>query len=53
MALSKWSVRLSLEEGEAGSISSVIVYLPPGVHGITFGRGAIDEADEPDAFTRH
>jgi hypothetical protein len=51
MALSRWSVRLSLEEGEAGPISSVIVYLPREVHGITFGRGAIDEADEPGAFT--
>ncbi len=44
-------MRLSLEEGEAGPISSVIVYLPREVHGITFGRGAIDEADEPGAFT--
>jgi hypothetical protein len=52
MALSKWSVRLSLEEREAGPISSVMVYaLRSDVHGMTIGRGAIDEADEPGAFT--
>ncbi len=52
MALSKWSVRLSLEEREAGPISSVMVYaLQSDVHGMTIGRRAIDQADEPGAFT--
>lgn len=52
MGLSKWSVRLALDEGEAGPISRVIeAALRPEVHGMSIGRGPLDEPDEPDAIT--
>lgn len=52
MALSRWSVRLSLDEGEAGPISSVVnAAFRPEIHGMSIGRGPLDEPDEPGTFT--
>jgi hypothetical protein len=52
MVLSRWFVRLSLDEGEAGPISRVITAaLRPEIHGMSIGRGPLDEPDEPGTFT--